>query len=244
MSAFATVRYEQADGIAFITLDRPEVLNAFSVQMRDDLYEVFSAVRRDDDIRVLVVRGSGERAFCAGADLSEFLTAPSALTAREIRAMRDLWGLMRTVSQPIVCAMHGYVFGSGVEIALFCDLRIAADDTVFGLPETHLGILPGAGATQTVTRTVGLPSALALMLANRRMNVEEALRCGMVNHVVARENLEAATISLATSIADHPRKSVMAIKQLVLRGEDLSLPEGLRIESCRVDHAAANGMNT
>ncbi len=241
MGSFATIQYERVGHHAYVTLDRPQVLNAFSVQMRDDLFEVLSAIRQDDEVRVLVLNGAG-RAFCAGADLTEFLTAPSALAARDIRAARDLWGLMRAIPQPIVCALHGYVLGSGVELAMSCDIRIAARDVTFGLPEVHLGILPGAGGTQTVPRAIGLSRSLALMLANRRMDGEEALRFGMVNRIVERQELVGAVETLAGSIAAHRPETVRALKQLVARGDDLSLQEALRMESRRASRNNLDGL--
>ena len=135
MGGFKTVIYEKDSGVAHVTLNRPQALNAFSVQMRDDLYEIMGAIQSDDEVRVAVINGAGEKAFCAGADLKEFLSAPSAVKARRIRAARDLWRLFLSVPQPLIAALHGYVLGSGLEIALFCDLRIAAPDVVFGLPE-------------------------------------------------------------------------------------------------------------
>ena len=111
-------------------------------------------------MRVVVFSGAGEKAFCAGADLKEFLTAPSAVKARRIRAVRDLWKLFLSIPQPLIAALHGYVLGSGIEIALFCDIRIASPDVIFGLPEVGLGILPAAGATQTLPRVLGLAGSL------------------------------------------------------------------------------------
>ena len=135
MEEVPAVLYEKKEDVAYVTLNSPKTLNAFSVRMRDDLYEIVGAIKDDPEVRVAVVRGEGERAFCAGADLSEFLTAPSVMQARRIRAIRDLWGLMLTVPQPLIAALHGYVLGSGVEIALLCDIRVASDDVIFGLPE-------------------------------------------------------------------------------------------------------------
>lgn len=240
MDSFATVQYQRVGHGAYVTLNRPQALNAFSVQMRDDLYEVLSAIRLDDDVRVVVLNGAGEKAFCAGADLSEFLTVPSAMAARQIRAIRNLWGLMRAMPQPIVCALHGYVLGSGVELAMFCDIRIAARDVIFGLPEVQLGILPAAGGTQTVPRVGGLSQALAMMLANRRINAEEALRCGMLNCVVDRGILASTVEQMVAAIAGHRPETVRALKQLVVRGDDLCLQEGLRMEFHR---GARNNMD-
>ena len=137
MNGFETIAYEKKGHVAYVTLNRPQALNAYSVRMRDDLFEVLSAVRTDDEVRVAVLKGAGEKAFCAGADLTEFLTAPSVVRARRIRGVRDLWGLFLETPQPLIAALHGYVLGSGLEIALFCDLRIAADDAVLLAGEAH-----------------------------------------------------------------------------------------------------------
>src|SRR5437899_204426 len=126
--AFSTILYEKEDDVAWVTLNRPHVLNAYSVQMRDDLAEVLGAVRDDQEIRALVLRGAGG-AFCAGADLTEFGTAPSPTAARRIRFARDVWALLGNLEIPTIAALHGFVFGSGLEMALFCDLRIAAEGT-------------------------------------------------------------------------------------------------------------------
>jgi len=139
---FGTILYEKKDGIAYITLNRPEVLNSYNVQMRDELYQVLTAIRDDADVMVAIFKGAGERAFCVGADLTEFGTAPSPIIARQVRWERDVWGLFSSIKQPLIAALHGYVFGSGVEIALFCDIRIASEDTIFSLPEVSLGMIP------------------------------------------------------------------------------------------------------
>ena len=148
---FKTIVYEKKDGIAYVTLNRPEALNVYNIQMRDDLYSVLCVIRDDPDVFVAIFKGAGEKAFCAGADLSEFLTAPSPAIARQVRWERDLWGLFLSLPQPLIAALHGYVLGSGIEMALCCDIRIASNDVKFGLPEVSLGIIPAAGATQTLT---------------------------------------------------------------------------------------------
>src|SRR5512139_847831 len=164
MDGFETVLYEKKNSVAQVTLNRPQALNAFSVQMRDDLYEILGAIRADDEVRVAIFKGAGEKAFCTGADLKEFLTAPSVVKARWIRAVRDLWRLFLSMPQPLIAALHGYVLGSGIEIALYCDLRIASRDVIFGFPEVTLGILPAAGGTQTLPRALGLSGALDMLL--------------------------------------------------------------------------------
>ena len=228
---FETILYDKRDAVAYVTLNRPQALNAYSVKMRDDLFEVLSAVRADDEVRVVVFRGAGDKAFCAGADLKEFLTAPSAVKARDIRALRDLWRLFLSMPQPLVAALHGYVLGSGIEIALFCDLRIASEDVLFGFPEVELGILPAAGGTQTLPRMIGLAWALDMLLTGRRLKGPEALRMGLVHRLVPREKLLQTADEFALKIASFDPNAVRNAKQAVLRGADMPLDRGLELES-------------
>lgn len=230
MDGFQTVIYEKKDHIGYVTLNRPQALNAYSVQMRDDLYEVLSAIKDDDEVRVAIVKGAGDKAFCAGADLTEFLTAPSVVEARRIRAVRDLWRLFLSIPQPLIAALHGYVLGSGMEIALFCDLRIASDDVLFGLPEVGFGIIPGAGGTQTLPRIMGLSWSLDMLLTNRRLTSDEALCIGLVNRVVPRAELLPTVEGIARTIASFEPTAVRKAKEAVLRGADLPLPDGLDLE--------------
>jgi enoyl-CoA hydratase/carnithine racemase len=231
MSGFDTVIYQKTDhGIARITLNRPEALNAFSIQMRDELYEILSAVKQDDEVRAVILSGSGDKAFCAGADLKEFLTAPSATSARKIRTVRDLWRLFLAIPQPMIAAVHGYVLGSGLEIALFCDLRIASNDVIFGLPEVGLGILPGAGGTQTLPRILGIAGALDMLLTGRRLDGVEALQKGLINQLVTRKELQQTAESIAERIASFRPEAVRNAKRSVLHGIDMSLSQGLDLE--------------
>jgi enoyl-CoA hydratase len=230
MSGFKTLIYEKKDAIASVTLNRPEALNVYNIQMRDDLYQVLSALKDDDEVRVAIFKGAGEKAFCAGADLSEFLTAPSPTEARQVRWERDVWGLFLSIPQPLIAAVHGYVLGSGIEIALCCDIRIASEDARFGLPEVGLGIIPAAGATQTLPRTVGRARALEMLLTNRWIKGEEACKIGLVNQIVPRENLLQVAEEMAKKIASYDPLAVRNAKQAVMRGLDLSLGEGLDLE--------------
>jgi enoyl-CoA hydratase/carnithine racemase len=230
MSIFETLIFEKKDAIAMVTLNRPEVMNIHNMAMRDDLYEVLSALREDDEIRVVLFKGAGEKAFCAGADLKEFLTAPPPTIAREVRFDADLWSLFTNMPQPLMAAVHGYCLGSGIEIALCCDLIIASEDTRFGLPEVGLGIIPAAGGTQTVPRAIGHGAALEMMLTNRWIDAAEALRSGMVNRVVSRERLFVEAKETAYRIAAHDSKVVRLAKEAVLRGLNLPLHQGLELE--------------
>jgi enoyl-CoA hydratase/carnithine racemase len=238
VNGFKTLIYEKNETIGFITLNRPQALNAYNIQMRDDLYEVLSAVIDDPELRVVVFKGAGEKAFCAGADLSEFLTAPTPVVARQVRFTRDVWGLLLQVPQPLIAALHGYVLGSGIEIALCCDIRICSEDAKFGLPEVGLGIVPAAGGTQTLPRTVGRAWALEMLLTNRWLNAEEAYHMGLVNRLVPKRQLVATAEELARRIASFDPRAVRNAKQAVLRGLEMPLSEGLRLEK-----RLASGLN-
>jgi len=230
MSGFQTLIYEKKDNVASVTLNRPKVLNIYNIQMRDDLYEVLRAIKDDSDVRVAIFKGAGEKAFCAGADLSEFLTAPSPIVARQVRFERDVWGLFLSIPQPLIAALQGYVLGSGIEIALCCDIRIASEDVRFGLPEVGLGIIPAAGGTQTLPRIVGRARALEMLLTNRWIGGEEAFRFGLVNRVVPKKKLSQTTEEMAKKIASYHQDAVWKAKQAINRGLDLSLSEGLNVE--------------
>ena len=230
MSGFETLLYEKVDSTAYVTLNRPQALNVYNIRMRDDLYEVLSAIRNDDEVRVAIFKGAGDKAFCAGADLSEFLTAPSPVVARQVRFDRDVWGLFLSIPQPLIAAVHGYVLGSGIEIALCCDIRIASEDARFGLPEVGLGIIPAAGGTQTLPRTVGRGKALEMLLTSRWIDAKEAYQIQLVNRVVPREKLLESAKEMAEKIASHDPVAIRSAKQAVVRGLDLPLAEGLRLE--------------
>jgi enoyl-CoA hydratase/carnithine racemase len=230
MSAFETLIYEKEGALALVTLNRPQFLNAYNIQMRDDLFEVLNAIRDDDEVRVALFKGAGEKAFCAGADLSEFLTAPPPVAARQIRFDRDVWGLFLRIPQPLIAVLHGYVLGSGIEMALCCDLRITSDDTQFGLPEVELGIIPAAGGTQTLPRAVGRGNALDMLLTGRWIDAREALRIKLVNRIVPGDRLMETARGMAEKIAAGDPGAVKGIKQAVVRGMDLPLAQGLDLE--------------
>jgi enoyl-CoA hydratase/carnithine racemase len=226
-----TITFEKRQGIAYLTLNRPRALNAYNVKMRDEIWQALSAMRDDDELRVGVLAGAGERAFCAGADLSEFGTAPSRVIARRVRFERDVWGLWLGLPQPFIAALHGFVLGSGIEMALCCDLRVASDDAQFGLPEIGLGMIPAAGGTQTAPRVMGRAAALEFMLLGERVGAAEALRIGLVQRVVPRSELPPTVEAMAQRIAALEPSAVRAAKEAVRRGLDLRLDEGLALES-------------
>lgn len=231
MSAdFETVLYAKERNVARVGLNRPEKLNAYNTQMRDELYQVLEAVRDDPEVQVMVLWGAGERGFCAGADLTEFGTAPSQAIARRVRFERDVWGLWTRLMKPMVCALHGFVIGAGVEMALLCDFRIAAPDTVFSLPEPSLGMVPAAGGTQMLPRATGLSRSLELLTTARRLTANEALAWGLVTRVVPRERLLPEAEDLARRLASLSPSALSAVKQAVRGGMDTSLAQGIALE--------------
>lgn len=238
MGSFEVIIYDKHDGIGYVTLNRPQVLNAYNIRMRDELYQVLSAIKDDAEVKVAIFQGAGERAFCAGADLSEFLTAPSPIIARQVRWERDIWGLFLSITKPLIAALHGYVLGSGIEIALCCDIRLASEDTMFGLPEVGLGVLPAAGGSQTLPRTIGRAKALEILLTGRWVKAEEAHRLKLVNRVVPRANLLPEAERLAHKIKSFNPLAVSYAKQAITSGLDLSLEQGLELEN-RLGHLLA-----
>jgi len=236
VSDFKVIIYQRQDDIGYVTLNRPEVLNVYNLQMRDELYQVLGAIRDDPEVKVVIFQGAGERAFCAGADLTEFLTAPSPLVARQVRWERDVWGLFLSITKPLIAALHGYVLGSGIEIALCCDIRLASEDTQFGLPEVGLGIIPAAGGSQTLPRTIGSTKALEMLLIGRWIKAEEALRLKLVNRLVPRAELLPEAVKLASKIKACSPLAVNYAKQAVTRGLDLSLEQGLELEARLGEH--------
>jgi enoyl-CoA hydratase len=227
LNAFDALVYEKMSGVAYVTLNRPHVLNIYNKPMRDDLYQILGAIKDDPEVRVAIFKGAGEKAFCAGADLGEFLSASSPILAREARWRRDVWGLFLSIPQPLIAVLHGYVLGSGIEMALCCDMRIASEDARFGLPEGGLGIIPAAGGTQTLPRTVGRGRALEMLFTGRWIDAEEAYRVGLVNRVAPKVKLLATAEEMAKKIASYDPKAVQNAKQAVVRGLDLPLSQGL-----------------
>jgi enoyl-CoA hydratase/carnithine racemase len=210
--------------------------------MRDDLEEVFSALQDDPEVRVVILRGAG-RAFCSGADLSEFLSAPSPTIARWVRHERDIYNKLINLPQPTIAALHGYVIGSGIELALCCDFRIAATNATFTLPETSLGFIPGAGATQLLPPVTGLSSALKLILTSGQIDADSSLQIGLVNRIVPRKSLLRTSEGLAHKLIKLPQQTVSFIKQSVNRGINLPLTEGLKLESRLTRLANSPGIN-
>ena len=230
MSDYETVLFDKRDAIAHISLNRPDSRNAYNIQMRDDFSEALSAIASDDEIAALIISGQG-RAFCAGADLTEFGTAPSQVAARTVRWQRDVWGQLNGLKVPVIAAIHGYCIGSGLEMALLCDIRIAAEDAVFAMPEAQLGMIPAAGGSQTLPRNCGPSAALDLLLTGRRIGAQEALEMGLITRIAPPDDLHDVAWELATKLSECPSPTRSNVKKAIRAGLDLSLNEGLELES-------------
>ena len=228
--AFGTIIFEKEGSVAHVALNRPDHLNAYSVAMRDDFAEALHAIAEDEEIGALLITGKG-RAFCAGADLSEFGTAPSQVIARNARWQRDVWGQLIGLDKPIVVAVHGYCMGSGVEIMLLCDLRIAASDTVFAMPEVQLGMIPAAGGSQTLPANVRPAIALDLLYTGRRFGAAEALAYGMVSRVVDPEKLESTAWEIANQLSVLPPGFTSGLRRAWSEGIEMPLAAGLALET-------------
>ena len=227
---FDTILYQKREGIAWITLNRPDVLNAINMRMRDELWDAAHAVRDDPEVRVVIFKGAGERAFSAGADISEFGTAPSYVESRRARRERDLWGFILSLEVPLIAAIHGYALGAGLELPMCCDLRIASEDARLGLPEVSLGYIPSAGGTQTLPRHIPPGVAMQMILTGDPIDAATALRYGLVQRVVPRERLYDEAESLARTLMSRGPLALRLAKRAVLEGLDLPLAQGLALE--------------
>jgi enoyl-CoA hydratase/carnithine racemase len=237
----SSVEYEKADGgIAWVTLNRPDVLNAINMEMRDLMWEIMHAVQSDPDVRAVIFKGAGGRAFSAGADISEFGTAPSYVEARRARRERDLWGFMLRMDEVLVAAIHGYALGAGIELPMCCDVRIASEEAQFGLPEVSLAYIPSAGGTQTLPRHVPPGIAMQMMLTGDPIDAEAALRHGLVQRVVPRERLYEEAEAFARRMIAGPAGAVSLSKRALRDGAEMTLEQGIALESRLAAQALAS----
>jgi len=228
----ALVDFRKENGVAYITLNRPEALNAINVAMWENLSETWNEFRLDSDLRVAVVSGAGEKAFCTGLDLNDFVRYGDP-------RVRDFWnsedpadlGRGPRIWKPMIAAVHGFCLAGGFEIAVACDIRIAADNASFGFPEIKRGFFPGTGGTVRLPRIIPQGIALEMLYTGEPIRADEAHRIGLVNRVVAQEELLACATTLALKIASGPPLAIRAIKEVVMRGEGMSFPEAIRLEA-------------
>lgn len=216
--------------VARVTLNRPSARNALSRALNLELLELAHVLAQNADVHAIVLRGAGEQAFCAGADLKERKGVSAAETGPFVDAIGNAINAWADLPQPTIAALNGYAFGGGVELALACDFRIACDHVIMALTEVRLGILPGAGGTQRLPRLVGLAKAKELILLGRRIDARQAEAIGLVNQVVGREQLDAAVDAMLAELAGCAPISVRKAKEAITRGLDVPLGQGLGIE--------------
>lgn len=226
-----TLLFDVQDHIATITLNRPEAMNSIDPETRAELHDAWRRIKQDDSIRVAILTGSGDKAFCTGSDLKK--TMPPKESFAELTFGRSesdhlLAGL--DTDKPLICAVNGYAMGGGMELALACDVRIASENAVFALSEVRIGSIPGAGGTQRLPRAIGLSNAMLMLLTGDRIDAQEAARVGLVSRVVRREDLLATATEIARRIARNAPLSVRAVKRLVYSGLDMPLPAALEAE--------------
>ena len=229
--SYEAIRYAVDGGVATVTLNRPEVHNAMNEAMRRELTQCFTGLVTDDEVRVILVTGAGEKAFSAGADIREFVAPQVPTRFRETRRRVDFRQVMDRCPQPIIAAIRGYAFGGGLELALACDVRVASEDARLGLTEIDLAIIPGGGGTQRLPRLIGRGKALEMILTGARISAAEALRLGIVERVVPDAELLSSATELARTLAGKAPVALRYAKEAVVKGLELPLADGLRLEN-------------
>jgi len=214
------VRLERRDGVAWVTLARPEVMNALSFDTLGRLGEIVAELGDDTSTRAVIVTGGGEKAFCAGADLKERAGFTEEQTRAFVARIGDTFGAVAALPQPTIAALNGVAYGGGLELALACDLRVAAAHAKLGLTETSLAIIPGAGGTQRLPRVVGVARAKELILTARRVDAAEALAMGLVNRVAPGDSVSDVARELASAIAANGPLAVRAAKAAIDAAEE------------------------
>jgi len=229
--ALAHVPYEKRSAIAYVTVNRPKVLNALNAPTWADLRTAFEDARGDDAVRGVILTGAGDKAFIAGADISELAHATALDAEESSRFGQEVLELIENLGKPVIAAVNGFALGGGCETAMACTMRIAVDSAKFGQPEVKLGLLPGGGGTQRLPRLVGKGRALQLILSGEMISAQEAYRIGLVNEVVPAANLIGRAEQILKQIASNAPVAVRLSLEAVNRGMDTSQSEGFALEA-------------
>lgn len=225
------VDFTVKDHIATMVLNRPEAMNALDPAMREEMYAAWDRMRTDEDIHVVIITGAGDKAFCTGSDLKN--TMPPSESFAELYFGKNNPGTMTHgfgTDRPVICAVNGYALGGGMELALACDICIAADTAKFGLTEARVGSVPGSGGVQRLPRTIGKSDAMRMLLTGDMVDAQEAMRMGFVSEVVPLAELMELANKIARRIADNAPLAVRAIKRSILQGLDMPLPAALEMD--------------
>lgn len=226
----ATVRFSVEGNVATVTLDRPEAMNAIDPETEIELKNILARINADSAVRAVVLTGSGDKAFCSGADLKKTMAISENYAAKAFGTGDESFVSSFSTDKPVICAINGYALGGGLELALACDIRIAAAHARFGLPEVKVGTIPGAGGTQRLPRTIGASDAMLMLLTGDMIDAAEAMRLGLISRIVPAGDLLQEARVLAARIAANAPLSVRAIKRLVTDGRALPLAEAIRLE--------------
>ena len=231
--------YEKRDKIAYITIDRPRALNSIDPQTFQELSDALVDFRDDNGCWVAIITGSGARAFCVGADIKDMLPV-----LEDVR--NEWWRVPPTIMRglelwkPIIAAVNGHALGGGLELALACDIRIAAENATFGVPEVNLGIIPGWGGTQRLVRAIPAAKAAEMLFFGQRIDAQEAYRIGLVNKVVPSAELLPTAEEWARKLCELPPLAVRAAKEAMIKGSEMNLEDGLRLETKLMDFLFAS----
>jgi enoyl-CoA hydratase/carnithine racemase len=229
--ALEYVRYEKKGQIAFITISRPKVLNALNGPTLQELNRAFQSVRDDSEVRVAILTGEGEKAFVAGADISEFVGL-KAVQGEALSALgQAVFSLIENCGKPVIAAVNGFALGGGCELSLACTIRIASESARFGQPETKLGIIPGYGGTQRLARLIGKGRALQIILTGDMVKADEALRIGLVNEVLPAAELLPRAEAIANKIIANAPVATRLCLEAVNKGMNMTLADGLAFEA-------------
>src|SRR5579863_6749806 len=228
---FSNIIYEKKDAIAYITFNRPKVLNALNRKTVEELHEALLDARGDESVRVVILTGAGEKSFVAGADISE-LAQQTPVNGKEFSLFgQSVFHLLETLGKPSICAINGFALGGGCELAMCCSIRLASKNAKLGQPEVKLGIMPGYGGSQRLARLCGKGAAHELCLTGEMISAEEALRIGLINHIYEPGELLPAAEAIAKKIIANAPVSVKFTMEAIERGVEMPLEEGLFLEA-------------
>ncbi len=225
------IKSENRDGVLTITLNRPASMNSLNRELLGELNKLVTEISVDKSVRVVVITGAGEKAFCSGADLKERATMSPLEVRQFVQMIRNTFTMVENLPQPVIAAVNGFAFGGGTELALASDIRIAAPNATMGLTETSLGIIPGAGGTQRLVRLIGKGKAKEMIFTAHRAQAEEALAIGLVNQIAPAGGLVAAALALAEKIKKNAPIALEMAKYAINYGSEVDLGTGLAIES-------------
>ena len=228
---YKTLIYEKKENIGLLAINRPEKMNAISKELTDELRQFLDEVENDEELRVLIIIGAGDKAFVAGADINELVDRDARIGRRVSSERQEIFSRIENLHVPVIAAVNGYALGGGLELALACSIRICSEKAQFGAPEVKLGIIPGDGGTQRLPRLVGQGRAMEMILTGDFIDAQEAYRIGLVNRVFPHEKLMEKAMELAEKIASRPPLAVRYAKEAVNRSQEGDSASGFALES-------------